>query len=137
MPAYPSSAPAAKAGLLALLAARGGLAGVQCSWAHPGKNIASESIFLGRVWPNPDDPREPQWLAEDFEAAIAWQQDQENRCPGCGRPRDECFADDGPDYRATALVCWACREKVSAARKFTGDEAAGVYVVVEAETEGG
>lgn len=44
-----SSAPAAKAGLLTLLAARAALNGVQQSWAHPGKNIESETIFLGRV----------------------------------------------------------------------------------------
>lgn len=48
MPAY-SSAPAVKAKLIQLLQARTGLAGVQVSWAHPGKNLERESIFFGRV----------------------------------------------------------------------------------------
>lgn len=47
-----SSAPAAKAALLALLQADAGLSGVQVEYAHPGAAIQQESIFFNRTTEN-------------------------------------------------------------------------------------
>ena len=90
------------------------------------------------MWPNPDDPHEPQWLEEDAEAALDWLEYEQNKCPGCGRQRDECFADDGPDYTTTPLVCWACQDRDNTARQYQkgNGDTAGVFFVTE-EVKGG
>lgn len=86
------------------------------------------------MWPNPKNPREPQWLPDDFDAALEWQEADQNKCPGCGRPRDECFSDDAPDYEAKPVVCWSCQERDIAAKRFAeanGGQTPGVYFVTE------
>jgi hypothetical protein len=42
-----STVPDAKAGILSRLLAQAGLSGVQVGWAHPGKDILKESVFMG------------------------------------------------------------------------------------------
>jgi hypothetical protein len=44
-----STAPVAKANLLALLTAASALTGVQCEWAHPGTGLQQEAIFFRGV----------------------------------------------------------------------------------------
>lgn len=77
-------------------------------------------------------PGEPQWLPDDTDAALAWQAAQGDLCPGCGKPRDECFAADGPHYEAVPLRCRACEARDVAARNFaeTGSNA-GMYFAVK------
>ena len=87
------------------------------------------SIFLGRVWPNPADPTEPQWLPDDREAAVAWQIEQSLICR-CGHFIDEVWDKAGADLHIEAVAhrCHVCAEKERAARKFSksdGDGAAG------------
>lgn len=53
-----STVPAAKAGLLSLLQARPGLAGVQIEWAHPGAHIRDEAVYLGDT----DDTQDAVYL---------------------------------------------------------------------------
>lgn len=45
-------------------------------------------------------------------------------CSGCGLPRDETMAADGPNYEAEPLRCKACEARTVAARKFTNDDGA-------------
>jgi predicted Fe-S protein YdhL (DUF1289 family) len=99
---------------------------------YAGPRGIPRSIFLGRVWPNPADPEEPQWLPEDFEAALDWAEFEANKCPGCGRQRDECFADDGPDYEGEALVCWSCHARDVKAQQMTGPQPGTFFVAREA-----
>lgn len=75
-------------------------------------------------------PGEPLWLPEDTEAALAWAEAQADLCPGCGRPRDECFDPDGPDYQATLLRCRACEERDKKFTAFDGDRE-GLYAVLK------
>lgn len=49
--ASPATVPDAKAALLAALRARPALQDVQVEWAHPGKGIQRETIYLGDTLP--------------------------------------------------------------------------------------
>jgi hypothetical protein len=84
------------------------------------------SIFLGRVWPNPADPTEPQWLPEDSEAALAWEIERALICQ-CGHFADEVWDAAGADleFEAVPHRCHACAEKERAARKFTETDGGG------------
>lgn len=54
------------------------------------------SIFaLGRVWPNPRDPLEAQWLPDDAAKAIAFVEWDAEHCPNCRQHPHEWFGDDG------------------------------------------
>jgi hypothetical protein len=107
--------------------------------AYCGPRGIPRSVFLGRVWPNPADPTEPQWLSDDFDAAMDWMEYEDNKCVGCGMHRDECMSDDPPDYVAHPVVCWACQERDVRAKQHaeSGGSQAGVYVVVEQEGDAG
>ena len=50
-------------------------------------------------------------------AALEWQAEQDAKCPGCGRPRDETMAseDEGPQYEALSMKCRACEARDIAA----------------------
>lgn len=49
---------------------------------------------MGRLWPNPKDPTEPQWLREDTNLAIALHEQEQaeaaERCSSCGLPKSIC-----------------------------------------------
>jgi len=63
---------------------------------------------------------------------------QDELCPGCGQPRDECMSPDGPTYDAEALRCAACEAKDTKAREFSsgGGSTAGMYFAVNTREEG-
>lgn len=50
-----STVPTSKTAILAAIATRSALTGIQQEWAHPGPSIEAESIFLGGVESN-DEP---------------------------------------------------------------------------------
>lgn len=80
------------------------------------------------------------WLEDDTLAALEWQAWEANKCPGCGRQRDECMADDGPDYRTRKVVCYACEDRDITARAAVdasnGRSEPGVYFVTEEDDHG-
>lgn len=96
------------------------------------------SIFIGRTWPNPADPTEPQWLPDDFDAAMEWLEAEANKCPGCGFPKDECQGDDPPEYVGEVVVCWACQERDVTGKRHAdgGGSSAGAYVIVKEAPHG-
>lgn len=55
--------------------------------------------------------REPEWLEEDRDWALADQQEQANKCPGgCGLPLDETTdpANEGAYEAPLPVRCFAC-----------------------------
>lgn len=50
------------------------------------------------------------WTPEDREAALAWQAEEQLKCPGCGLPRDETMVDEdaAPFYVVEEVTCHAC-----------------------------
>lgn len=63
---------------------------------------------------------------------MVWVAEQELKCAGCGKRRDESFDPDGPDYDATALICRACEARDKAAERMReGGGAHGVYLALE------
>lgn len=95
----PSSAPAAKAGLLALLAARPALSTVQRSWGHPGELIEKESVLLLGVQSS-EQPAQLGQLARDetYSLTVA-----------------VCVHQDGDDAQAVEQRAWALAAEVEAA----------------------
>lgn len=76
------------------------------------------------------------WLPADTEAALVWQEAQDDLCAGCGYPRSETMAGDG-DYQATVLRCRACEARETLARKWQRDDNADHAGVKFAVTERG
>ena len=55
-------------------------------------------------------PGERLWTDADYAAAIAWQEESNDRCPGCGQPRSESMSPENEDrYTASRYECFACR----------------------------
>jgi hypothetical protein len=76
------------------------------------------------------------WLAEDVEAALEWAEWKASLCPGCGNPKHESFAADGPNYEAEAWRCRACEARDKKASIWARDEHAdtsGIYFVIRTE----
>jgi len=92
------------------------------------------SIFCGRIAVN----GEPLWLPEDFESALDWAAWEANKCPGCGRQRDECFSDDdnGPVYEGEAQTCWSCQARDLKAQQMAGQPTPGTYFYAREVTDG-
>lgn len=77
---------------------------------------------------------DPDWTDEDRSLALAWAEEEANRCSGCGVPRDEGFDPEhsGNWFQAEAHVCHACEAK-DRARRDAADkkhDTAGVYWTV-------
>lgn len=53
----------------------------------------------------------------DTEAALVWQECQDDACSGCGHPRSETMNPNGPDYEATPLRCRACEAREARAHQ--------------------
>lgn len=51
------------------------------------------------------------WLPADTDAALVWQESQDEQCSGCGHPRSETMDPKGPDYQAIQLRCRACETR--------------------------
>lgn len=75
------------------------------------------------------------WTAEDTEAALVWQEAQDDLCGGCGQPRSESMAPNGPDYEAHVLRCRACEARESVATQWQREEnaqlAGAKFAVIE------
>lgn len=73
---------------------------------------------------------DPDWSDDDLEAALAFVDDEADRCPGCGHHRDESMA-HGMDqaYDAEPIVCHACAvtERAQAAAANENRERFGVF----------
>lgn len=76
------------------------------------------------------------WLPGDTEAALAWQEAQDEMCQ-CGHPRSETMDPNGPDYHATALRCRACETRDALMSRWRRDEHADLAGVVFGVTERG
>lgn len=77
------------------------------------------------------------WLPEDTEAALVWQEAQDEACSGCGQPRSESFDPKGPDYEATPLRCRACEAREAKAAAWQRDEHAQLHGIKFAVTPRG
>lgn len=76
------------------------------------------------------------WLPDDTDAALVWQEIQDDRCDGCGHSRSETMSPDGPDYVATPLRCRACETREAFAR-MESEKPGGVLGIKFAVTERG
>lgn len=74
--------------------------------------------------------RDPEWLPEDVDEALAFEEFEAENCPGCGEPKIETF-DPANEwaYRAVAVACHACAARKRAEAKL--DILDGVYCYVE------
>jgi len=93
------------------------------------------SIFLGRVWPNPDDPYEPYWIEEDWKKAIAYQVHTSEVCEQCGTTNDmwldeDNFPLDPPLYEVESFRCHGCYQ-MGLMRKTIPSEEEGVRPVIK------
>jgi hypothetical protein len=68
------------------------------------------TVFNGRTWPNPRDPREPQWLDDDRELAVAWVMWSAQLCPGCGLHPLDWPNERDETHKGVIDVCWGCLE---------------------------
>ncbi|MGH9003942.1 MAG: hypothetical protein ACRDYV_12515 [Acidimicrobiia bacterium] len=81
-------------------------------------------------------PGEPVWTDEDRGYALAWAEEQADRCPGCAQPFAEAMAKANQfGYRAQIVRCHACAAKDREAASFTraeGADTAGLQVQLTA-----
>ncbi len=75
------------------------------------------------------------WTDDDREYALAWQELQDETCPGCGQPRAESFHPDSDGaYEVRALRCHACSAKDDRSKDIVNNEDAdtgGLYLTVK------
>lgn len=77
-------------------------------------------------------------MPEDIEAALEWADWRATLCTGCGRPRDESFDPDGPEYVAEAWCCFACEARDQKMKEWREDDTAdqaGIYFVARETRE--
>lgn len=73
-----------------------------------------------------------QWSQKDRQAALQWMAEQNRKCSGCGNPLDECMSEDGPEYEAELLRCYACAARDDRSAKLSEDPPKsrhGAYIV--------
>lgn len=75
------------------------------------------SEFMGRALV----AGEPRWTQDDTLLAIEWQRWQSEICGGCGHPLSESL-DEGNDYQARQLACFACEVKERAEKAASAKE---------------
>lgn len=95
-----SSIPAAKAKVLELLRARAALNAVQVEWAHPGKNVAKEALWMGDAF------------GEDTAAAISTTSPRDEKY---GLPVVVSVLHEGNSGQAAEERMWALVAEVEAA----------------------
>jgi hypothetical protein len=67
-------------------------------------------------------PGELAWTDEDRDLALAYQDEQDATCPGCGHPLDESTnADNADAYDVTVSVCHGCAARERAAKDARDD----------------
>jgi hypothetical protein len=79
------------------------------------------------------------WLGSDRAAALEWQAEDDLKCGGCGKPRDETMVSDefveaglAPDYVADMWRCRACEAtgaKKKAVEEEGGEMGSGLYFI--------
>lgn len=93
------------------------------------------SIFaLGRVWPNPKNPLEPEWLPADAAKAMAFVEWENEKHQACGQ-HPAAWADalgvelDDPPFEITEWHCTPCEliGDWEEARREAKDERRGVF----------
>lgn len=69
------------------------------------------------------------WTRGDRLDALAWQSEQDLRCPGCGQPKEEAYAEDAggavgrlPAYEPVDIRCHACQQIERAQKQFAEDK---------------
>jgi hypothetical protein len=79
------------------------------------------------------------WLPEDRDAVLAFIEDEDSRCSGCGHPRDETFDEDNEHrYRGAAYECMGCKARDLRRDEDSKDDATypgRMYAAVDRETE--
>lgn len=74
------------------------------------------------------------WIDSDVEAALAWQEEQSCRCPGCGWPTDVSTA-PGAAFIAEPIKCAVCSAKHAGQKGMRddgGDPSSSLWAVREA-----
>lgn len=70
------------------------------------------------------------WPEEDQEWALAWQDDQAVRCPGCGHHPEDVFDPEAEGQWDASLVrCHACSARDAAIEQHPNIDPAGLYVI--------
>ena len=75
------------------------------------------------------------WSDEDVAAALAWQDNEDAKCSGCGHPRDESMDPERAlAYDAEPVVCHSCAARARADRAFrsaNGDNDGVLWRIIE------
>lgn len=91
------------------------------------------SIFLGRLWPDPDDPYAPLWAEDDQDKAIGYLRWKRECCQGCGVhpsewPTDPVDAEQDPPFRAVRSFCFGCQMTTEARKDIQSEHVMAVRV---------
>lgn len=91
------------------------------------------SIFLGRLWPDPDDPYAPQWAEDDQDKAVSYLRWKAQCCHGCGaHPSEWAYLEDGtideqdPPYEVRRTSCLGCQMTGDARKDIPADRVMAV-----------
>lgn len=80
-----------------------------------------------------------KWSEEDQRAALEWQAWQSSICSGCGYSHVDTTVDDGPEFEAEAITCFACKARDEAQQKWLeqgSNDVAGVKFVARVAGDG-
>jgi hypothetical protein len=62
--------------------------------------------------------------------ALAYQEELDAACPGCGHPTDEAWSTDHMDsYVPKLMRCFACEAAARAGRSATGEDRDSLFVI--------
>lgn len=67
---------------------------------------------------------------QDTDEALAWQEERESVCSGCGHPRQDAQDEDQADaWQAVAVRCHACAARDAAAQEWAekGGDTGGLF----------
>jgi len=93
------------------------------------------SIFLGRTWPNPENPSEPQWLEADYLKVMAYVDAMGELCDRCSTKEEDWvdergFPLDVPILEVDTYRCPGC-EQIEIRQKEIPSESNGIRPVVK------
>lgn len=89
------------------------------------------SVFLGRVWPDPDDPYMPLWAEDDQAKAIGYLRWKNQCCHGCGAhpsewPSDPIEAEQDPPFEVRRHACIGCQMTADARKDIPSEQGMAV-----------
>jgi len=92
-------------------------------------------VFLGRTWPNPDDPYEPYWLETDYSKLISYIDAMAELCDQCGTRETDWVDEDGfplnpPVLETDTYRCPGC-EQLEIRQKEIPSDANGIRPIVK------